>query len=181
MIFSADLLGKIVFFHRKRSGLSRNQLALLAGVGKTVVYDLEHGKISIQLDNIKKILDVLNISIHFNSPLMGECEKAVNEKKAKIFINAKFAGILTEIEKGKLYQFTYEKTYHEEPVSLTMPIEKKTFTFDAFPPFFDGLLPEGVQLEVLLKIGKIDANDLFQQLITVGHDLVGNVTVEELK
>ncbi len=35
---------EIVLFHRKKSGLSRNQLADLAGVGKTVIYDIEKGK-----------------------------------------------------------------------------------------------------------------------------------------
>ncbi len=59
-----------------------------------------------------------------------------------------------------------------------MPVSEKTFEYATFPPFFDGLLPEGMQLEALLKGAKIDADDLLQQLIAVGHDLVGNVTVE---
>lgn len=102
-------------------------------------------------------------------------------KKAKIFVSGEFAGILEEIAKGSSYRFSYDEQYHGEPVSLLMPIEKRSFEFDAFPPFFDGLLPEGVQLQALLKGAKIDADDLFQQLITVGHDLVGNVTVEGLE
>ncbi|MQY80452.1 MAG: toxin HipA, partial [Bacteroidetes bacterium] len=53
------------------------------------------------------------------------------------------------------------------------------FEFDEFPPFFDGLLPEGFQLEALLKQKKIDRDDLFIQLITVGEDLVGAVTIKE--
>jgi DNA-binding XRE family transcriptional regulator len=36
-------ISDIVLFHRKKSGLSRNQLADLAGVGKTVIYDIEKG------------------------------------------------------------------------------------------------------------------------------------------
>ena len=102
-------------------------------------------------------------------------------RRAKVFISQIFAGILTESQKGKSYQFTYDEGYQGEPVSLTMPVENRTFTFDSFPPFFDGLLPEGMQLDALLKIGKIDAKDYFQQLVTVGHDLVGNITVEEFK
>ena len=38
----------------------------------------------------------------------------------------------------------------------------------------------GYQLEGLLKIGKVDRNDLFSQLMAVGDDLVGNVTVKEV-
>ena len=61
-----------------------------------------------------------------------------------------------------------------------MPAEQHVHRFDTFPPFFDGVLPEGVMLDGLLRIAKIDRDDFFTQLITVGRDLVGAVTVEEL-
>jgi hypothetical protein len=35
-----------------------------------------------------------------------------------------------------------------------------------------------MMLEALLKRGKIDEDDLFEQLVRVGGDLVGNATVE---
>ncbi len=81
----------IVLFHRRQSGLTRNQLADIAGVGRTVIYDKD------------------------------------------------------------------------------------------FPPFFDGLLPEGILLEGLLKQRKIDKYDYFSQIVAVGNDLVGAVTVRENK
>ena len=59
------------------------------------------------------------------------------------------------------------------------PVDKKEFVFDCFPPFFDGLLPEGLLLEGLLKLRKIDKYDYFSQLLAVGNDLVGAVTVQE--
>lgn len=65
----------ILRFHRKKAGLSRNALAELAGVGKTAIYDLEHGKISVQLDTLLKVLQVLNIRIDFQSPLMEKFRK----------------------------------------------------------------------------------------------------------
>lgn len=99
-------------------------------------------------------------------------------RKAKIYVNNVFAGHLLEIEKGRSYQFVYDENYQDDPVSLTMPTDQKQYSYPRFPPFFDGLLPEGVQLEALLKIGKIDADDYLEQLIQVGHDLVGNITVE---
>ena len=55
--------------HRKLTGLSQAELAKLAGVGKTVVYDIEAGKRSIRFDTLEKILTVLNIKIIFESPL----------------------------------------------------------------------------------------------------------------
>lgn len=69
-------IGKIVLFHRKKSGLSRNQLADLAGVGKTVIYDIEKGKETIRYTTLKKVLKALNIKIVYSSPLM----EALNEK-----------------------------------------------------------------------------------------------------
>ncbi len=45
----------------------------------------------------------------------------------------------------------------------------------------EGLLPEGEMLGGLLRQLKIDAKDLFSQLMAVGRDLVGAVTVEEIK
>lgn len=101
-------------------------------------------------------------------------------RKAKIFVNGTEAGMLLELEFGKKYQFSYLGNYTGNPVSLTMPLSQNIYEFDVFPPFFDGLLPEGYQLEGLLKFGKIDRNDLFAQLVAVGNDLVGNVTVKEI-
>lgn len=72
-------LGKIVRFHRHISGLSRNELARLTGVGKSVIYDIEHGKESVQLDTLTKIFKVLNIAIKLESPLMKRY-KEQNEK-----------------------------------------------------------------------------------------------------
>ncbi|MGD0664778.1 MAG: HipA N-terminal domain-containing protein, partial [Rhabdochlamydiaceae bacterium] len=59
-----------------------------------------------------------------------------------------------------------------------MPTEQKVYEFDRFPPFFEGLLPEGVMLEGLLRQTKLDRDDLMGQLLSVGGDVVGNVTIE---
>ena len=72
-------LGELILFHRKRANLSREACALLAGVGKTAVYDLEHGKETIRLDTLLKILKVLNINLQFSSPLMEEYKQKQSE------------------------------------------------------------------------------------------------------
>ena len=100
-------------------------------------------------------------------------------RRADVFMQGKRAGVLEEIEKGKRYRFFYLDDYAGPPVSLTMPVRERTFDFDRFPPFFDGVLPEGVLLEALLKRRKIDRNDYFSQIVAVGEDLVGAVTVKE--
>ncbi len=62
-------LGAIIRFHRKRSGLTQLDLAELAGVGKNLVYGLENGQESVRLENLLKVLRVLNIELDFQSPL----------------------------------------------------------------------------------------------------------------
>ena len=97
-------------------------------------------------------------------------------RQSKVFMHGQIAGTLMETDTG--YSFLYQNGYTGEPVSLTMPIQTKEYYYSSFPPFFDGLLPEGVQLEAMLRLKKLDRNDLFGQLIAVGTDLVGAVTVE---
>ncbi len=94
-------------------------------------------------------------------------------------MNDREAGILTEIKFGGKYLFKYRDAYPGLPVSLTMPASDKRYEFSSFPPFFEGLLPEGYQLEGLLKFGKVDRNDFFAQLLAVGDDMLGNITVKE--
>ncbi|QOI98830.1 MAG: helix-turn-helix transcriptional regulator [Flammeovirgaceae bacterium] len=69
-------LGKIIRFHRKKSGLSQADFARMIGVGKTVIYDLEKGKETIQLNTLNKVLIGLNISVQLNSQLMDEYRNA---------------------------------------------------------------------------------------------------------
>jgi HTH-type transcriptional regulator / antitoxin HipB len=67
-----QLLANIIRKHRKAAGLSQLQLAELAGVGKTVVFDIEKGKESVQLNTFRKILKVLNIKVQLTSHLMDQ-------------------------------------------------------------------------------------------------------------
>lgn len=101
-------------------------------------------------------------------------------KKARVLVNGVPAGEIHEIERGKKYFFTYLEDYKGPSVSLEMPLARLTYEYDRFPPFFEGLLPEGMMLEGLLRYAKIDRGDLMAQLIAVGGDLVGNVTVEAI-
>ncbi len=44
------------------------ELAELAGVGKTLVFNIEKGRINVHLDNLLKILVVLNIKVQLEAP-----------------------------------------------------------------------------------------------------------------
>jgi HTH-type transcriptional regulator / antitoxin HipB len=57
--------------HRKATGLSQLDLANIAGVGKTTIFDIEKGKETIRFDNVVRVLEVLNIKIEFLSPYEG--------------------------------------------------------------------------------------------------------------
>ncbi len=99
-------------------------------------------------------------------------------RKTTVLVDRSIAGTLTEIEKGRKYRFEYREDYSGEPVSLTMPVTVQVWDFDRFPPFFEGLLPEGFQLESLLRQLKIDRDDYFGQLLAVGRDMVGAVSIQ---
>jgi serine/threonine-protein kinase HipA len=100
-------------------------------------------------------------------------------KKANVFVDGTLCGQLIEWEKGRRYEFQYLENYEGDSISLTMPKSQRTYSFDRFPSFFEGFLPEGMMLEGLLRKAKIDPDDLFEQLARVGQELVGNITVEK--
>jgi len=72
-------LHHIILFHRKQAKLSREELAELAGVGKTVIYDIEKGKTTVRWSTITAVLYALNLNILFQGPLMDEYEKSANK------------------------------------------------------------------------------------------------------
>ncbi|MCK0160529.1 helix-turn-helix domain-containing protein [Allomuricauda sp. F6463D] len=62
-------LGLMVKNHRKKAGLTQLELANLAGIGKTTVFDIEKNKETVRWSNILAVLQVLNIEVEFKSPL----------------------------------------------------------------------------------------------------------------
>jgi HTH-type transcriptional regulator / antitoxin HipB len=62
-------LGPLVKDHRKKAGLTQLELANLAGVGKTTVFDIEKNKETVRWNNLMSVLQVLNIKVEFKSPL----------------------------------------------------------------------------------------------------------------
>jgi len=101
-------------------------------------------------------------------------------RRAEIHVRDRLAGTLEETDDHR-YVFSYLEGYNGPPVSLTLPTKQQVYSFKKFPAFFEGLLPEGSQLEALLRTEKLDRQDYLGQLITVGNDLVGAVTVKGIK
>lgn len=100
-------------------------------------------------------------------------------RRAEIYQQGERAGVLEELDRNH-YRFVYAPDYVGDPVSLALPIRQVPYEFDKFPALFEGLLPEGVSLEALLRRYKIDKTDLFQQLLVVGEDVVGSLTIREI-
>jgi serine/threonine-protein kinase HipA len=101
------------------------------------------------------------------------------ERRAAIFQQGRLAGHLRSTGPVS-WAFAYAGGYDGPPVSLTLPVRAEPYDFPEFPAFLEGLLPEGPQLEALLRKHKIDRHDAFRQIVTVGEDLVGSLTVREL-
>ena len=100
-------------------------------------------------------------------------------RQAAIFQHGRLAGRLRSTGPAS-WAFAYEGGYDGPPVSLTLPARAEPYEFPGFPAFLEGLLPEGAQLEALLRKNKIDRHDAFRQIVTVGEDLIGSLTVREL-
>lgn len=99
-------------------------------------------------------------------------------RRAAVCQHGDLAGHLEEKKEGG-WTFRYVEGYDGPPISLTLPVQEQSYEFSEFPAVFEGLLPEGPQLEALLRKHKIDRHDAFRQLVIVGADLVGSLTVSE--
>ena len=100
-------------------------------------------------------------------------------RKAKVYIQNKFAGILAETDEG--YTFAYTKEYLQKEnavsVSLLMPLTDETYKSPVLFPFFDGLIPEGWLLNIVSRNWKVERNDRFGLLLAACKDCIGDVSV----
>ncbi|MBN1308187.1 MAG: HipA N-terminal domain-containing protein [Chitinispirillaceae bacterium] len=101
-------------------------------------------------------------------------------RKGRVFYKGEFAGLIEETAEG--YQFTYDARYlaspAAQPVSLTLPLGPHPFVTPTLHPFFDGLIPEGWLLKIVVKNWKISERDRMGLLLTVCKDCIGAVSVE---
>ena len=65
-------LSKMLIWHRKRSKITQQSLADMAGISRTAVQRLESGTVPVQIDTLEKALTVLNIKMSYSSPLMAQ-------------------------------------------------------------------------------------------------------------
>ncbi len=101
-------------------------------------------------------------------------------RKAEIKYNDTTAGFLVQDESG--YHFIYDSAYLKsdkpQPVSLTLPLQEKSFESKVLFPFFDGLIPEGWLLDIAEKNWKLNPRDRMELLLACCKDCIGAVSVQ---
>lgn len=63
MSISAQDLGVAVREAREQQGLSRRDVTEQSGIGKTALYDLEHGNPGVRLNTLVAVLDLLGLDL----------------------------------------------------------------------------------------------------------------------
>ncbi len=103
-------------------------------------------------------------------------------RTAQVYVRGKLAGLLRETDEG--YSFSYDSDYlsseNPSPVSLTLPLTEKPYTSKTLFAFFDGLIPEGWLLDVVVHNWKLNEKDRFGILLAACKDPIGNVSVMEV-
>ena len=100
-------------------------------------------------------------------------------RKAFVYVREDFAGTLSETDYG--YSFAYDEEYlrsdNAAAVSLTLPLQSEEFRSKTLFSFFDGLIPEGWLLDIVIKNWKLSYKDRFGLLLAACKDPIGCVSI----
>ena len=104
-------------------------------------------------------------------------------RSAKVLYNGELAGILSK--SGSRYVFTYDEGYLQNrkrrPVTITLPLRKKSYESETLFPVFINMLSEGANKRMQCRLLKIDENDYFSLLLaTAKDDSIGPISIEEI-
>jgi serine/threonine-protein kinase HipA len=105
---------------------------------------------------------------------------ATSVTAADVYKGPHIAGILRRDSDDTVFEYTADYLAGDgRPVATTLPKQPNAFRErgGAVPPYFAGLLPEGRRLTAVQAALKTSADDEFSQLVAVGDDCVGDVTV----
>lgn len=102
-------------------------------------------------------------------------------RTAYVYVRNTFAGILEETDEGYAFKYNMEYLQSENAsaVSLTLPLREEAYTSKTLFSFFDGLIPEGWLLEVVIDNWKLAEKDRFGVLLVACKDGIGNVSIRE--
>lgn len=103
-------------------------------------------------------------------------------RKAAVYRNSEFAGLLEEDDKG-YFTFVYDDAYFSNPakapISLTLPKTQRVYSSEILFPFFFNMLSEGVNRKLQCRVWRIDERDHFGLLLaTAQDDTIGAITIK---
>ena len=94
-------------------------------------------------------------------------------RKAKILFKEEEAGVLTQQDDGS-FTFRYHDAWladsYKPGISLTFPKIEQEFHSEFLFPFFNNMLPEGSNKQVVCNLNRIDTDDYFGLLMTTAKD-----------
>lgn len=102
-------------------------------------------------------------------------------RQLSVYYNNAKAGVLTEQNPGRDYEFRYDPAYllsGGKSISVSLPKNREKFESEALFPFFTNMLPEGANRNIICRHLRIDENDFFGMLSAMaGKDFIGAVHV----
>lgn len=101
-------------------------------------------------------------------------------REATVYVGDVAVAVLARTRDGCDLRYLPDAVTAGKPrVSFTMPPREAPYTThgDNLPPFFAGLLPEGVRLDALVRRVKTSRSDMYTLLMHVGDETIGDVSV----
>lgn len=104
-------------------------------------------------------------------------------RTAGVYLRSRLAGLLQETDSG--YTFTYMPDFladdTQPAVSLTLPKRAEPYQSSTLFSFFDGLIPEGWLLDLVVQNWRLNPRDRFGLLLVACRDCIGAVHIEEVQ
>ncbi len=114
-----------------------------------------------------------------SEPRVTDSFDAKKIQQLKIYKNNAYAAVLNRTVNGCELRFDPEFVRQNAHMLMTYqtPVQAGPVIFEGvnLPPYFAGLLPEGLRLKALTKRIKTSSDDLFSLLAAAGHDAVGDI------
>lgn len=175
--------------------LTQADLADLAGVGISSVRGVEAGLDTASLAILRAVLDALGLGLGLGLRAALQAASGVTVLEP---VTAPEFSELREVDVAEVYKagalagrvhresddvlFTYDDAYlgspDAVPVAVTLPLGASArASAGAVPPFFAGLLPEGVRLQAVTTAARTSVDDHLTLLLVVGADTIEDVQV----
>ncbi len=111
--------------------------------------------------------------------MIGLDFKSINE--LKVFKSQIYVGLLKRTAQGVdlIFDSEFFKLYQNQFLTYKIKIASPVLNYGGYnlPPFFAGLLPEGLRLKALVTELKTSEDDLFSMLAAIGDKVIGDIFI----